>query len=53
MTFVNAALRRPALAAVVIGGVLLVLAAPALALKTGPPSPEQLPKDARPARTPN
>ncbi len=32
-----------------IGGVLLVLAAPAIGLKTGPPSPEQLAKDA-PAR---
>jgi putative drug exporter of the RND superfamily len=45
MTVVSAALRRPALAALVIGGVVLLLAAPALALKTGPPSPEQLPKD--------
>jgi putative drug exporter of the RND superfamily len=49
MTFVNAALRRPLLAAAVIGGVLLALAAPAVGLKLGPPSPEQLPKDA-PAR---
>jgi putative drug exporter of the RND superfamily len=45
MAFVNAALRRPAPVAAVIGGVLLVLAGPALALKTGPPSPEQLPPD--------
>jgi RND superfamily putative drug exporter len=45
MTVVSAALRRPVLAAVVIGGVVLLLAAPAIALKTGPPSPEQLPRD--------
>jgi RND superfamily putative drug exporter len=45
MVFVNAALRRPLLAAVVIGGVLLALAGPAIGLKLGPPSPEQLPKD--------
>ncbi len=49
MTMVGAALRRPALATAIIGGVLLVLAAPAIGLKTGPPSPEQLPEDA-PAR---
>jgi len=46
MTLVGAALRRPAVAAALIGGLLLVLAAPALGVKTGPPSPEQLPKDA-------
>jgi RND superfamily putative drug exporter len=49
MTMVGAALTRPKVAAVVIGGVLLLLAAPAIGLKTGPPSPEQLAKDA-PAR---
>jgi putative drug exporter of the RND superfamily len=49
MAFVNAALRRPLLAAVLIGGLLVALAAPTLGLKTGPPSPEQLAKDA-PAR---
>ena len=49
MVFVGAALRKPAVAAALIGGVLLFLAAPAIGLKTGPPSPEQLPKDA-PAR---
>jgi RND superfamily putative drug exporter len=49
MRMVNAALKRPALVAVVIGGVLLILAAPVIALKTGPPSPEQLASDA-PAR---
>jgi putative drug exporter of the RND superfamily len=45
MTFVDAALRRPVLAAVLIGGIVLVLATPALGLKTGPPSTEQLPKN--------
>jgi RND superfamily putative drug exporter len=49
MTMVGAALRKPALAALLIGGVLLVLAAPAIGLKTGPPSPEQLPQGS-PAR---
>jgi RND superfamily putative drug exporter len=43
MTFVDAALRRPILAAAVIGGIVLVLAVPAIGLKTGPPSTEQLP----------
>lgn len=42
MIMVSAALRKPAVAAAIIGAVLLVLAAPALGLKTGPPSPEQL-----------
>jgi putative drug exporter of the RND superfamily len=46
MTVVNAALKRPLPVAALIGAVLLFLAAPALGLKTGPPSPEQLPKDA-------
>jgi putative drug exporter of the RND superfamily len=45
MAFVNAALRRPLLAAVIVGTVLLALAGPAVGLKLGPPSPEQLPKD--------
>jgi len=49
MVAVSAALRKPAVAAVLIGAVLLLLAAPAIGLKTGPPSPEQLSKDA-PAR---
>jgi putative drug exporter of the RND superfamily len=49
MVMVGAALRKPAVAAAVIGVVLLTLASPALGLKTGPPSPEQLAKDA-PAR---
>ncbi len=45
MTLVGAALRRPGLATVLIGGLVLFLSAPALGLKTGPPSPEQLPSD--------
>jgi RND superfamily putative drug exporter len=49
MAMVGAALRRPTLVTILIGGLLLVLAGPAIALKTGPPSPEQLPQDA-PAR---
>jgi RND superfamily putative drug exporter len=49
MVMVGAALRRPTVAAALIGGVLLLLAAPAIGLKTGPPSPEQLAQDA-PAR---
>jgi RND superfamily putative drug exporter len=49
MTLVGAALKRPVVATVLIGGVVLLLSAPAIALKTGPPSTEQLPQDA-PAR---
>jgi putative drug exporter of the RND superfamily len=49
MRFVNGALKRPLVAAAVIGAILLALAAPAVGLKLGPPSPEQLAKDA-PAR---
>jgi putative drug exporter of the RND superfamily len=45
MTIVSAALRRPAPVAAAIGAVVLLLAAPALALKTGPFSIGQLPKD--------
>jgi RND superfamily putative drug exporter len=45
MTMVGAALKKPMVATLLIGAVLLALAAPALGLKTGPPSPEQLPKD--------
>jgi RND superfamily putative drug exporter len=45
MTFVDAALRRPIAATVVIGGIVLILAVPAFGLKTGPPSTEQLPRD--------
>lgn len=43
MTLVRGALSRPLLAAILIGIVVLVLAAPVLALKTGPPSAQQLP----------
>ncbi len=43
MALVSGALRRPRLAVLLIGAVVLLLAAPALALKTGPPSAEQLP----------
>jgi RND superfamily putative drug exporter len=49
MVLVSAALRKPALATLVIGFVLLFLAGPAVGLKTGPPSPEQLSRD-NPAR---
>jgi putative drug exporter of the RND superfamily len=45
MSLVHAALRRPALVAVLIGVIVLVLATPALALKTGPFSLGQLPSD--------
>src|SRR4029077_3337582 len=41
---VDAALQRPKLVGGFIAACLLVLAAPALALKTGPPSTEQLPR---------
>jgi putative drug exporter of the RND superfamily len=43
MVLVRAALSRPLLAAILIGVIVMLLAAPALALKTGPPSAEQLP----------
>ncbi len=45
MDIVNAALRRPAPIAALIGAIVLVLAAPAIGLKTGPPSPDQLSRD--------
>ncbi|HEX9966476.1 MAG TPA: MMPL family transporter [Solirubrobacterales bacterium] len=45
MALVGAALRRPVPVAAAIGLVLLVLSAPALALKTGPPSQTQLAHD--------
>ncbi|HVY79189.1 MAG TPA: MMPL family transporter [Solirubrobacterales bacterium] len=44
MAAVGAALSRPKLAAGLIGGVLVLLALPALSLKTGPPSATQLPE---------
>jgi putative drug exporter of the RND superfamily len=43
MTLVRGALSRPLVAVVLIGLVVMVLAAPVVALKTGPPSAEQLP----------
>jgi RND superfamily putative drug exporter len=43
----NAALAHPARVAVVISAALLVLAAPAVAIKTGPPSAKQLPASDR------
>jgi RND superfamily putative drug exporter len=45
MIVVTAALKRPAPVAALIGGVVLVLAAPAIGLKTGPFSVGQLPHD--------
>jgi putative drug exporter of the RND superfamily len=45
MAMVEAALRRPAAVAIAIGAVVLALAAPAVALKTGPPSQAQLAHD--------
>ena len=45
MTVVGAALRRPAPVAIAIGVVVLLLAAPAVGLKTGPPSQTQLAHD--------
>ena len=45
MTIVTAALRHPVPVAAAIGAVVLVLAAPAIALKTGPFSVGQLPHD--------
>ena len=45
MAVVGAALRRPAPVALAIGFVLLLLAVPALGLKTGPPSQTQLAQD--------
>jgi putative drug exporter of the RND superfamily len=43
MTLVSGALSRPRLAVALIGGLVVLLAMPALALKTGPLSAEQLP----------
>jgi putative drug exporter of the RND superfamily len=47
MTVVGAALSRPLPVAAAIGAVVLILAAPALALKTGPFSVGELPKDSK------
>ena len=46
MVIVAAGLKRPAPVAALIGGLLLLLAAPAIGLKTGPPSVEELPRGA-------
>jgi RND superfamily putative drug exporter len=48
--FLAAALRRPAPVAIAIGAALLLLAAPAIAIKTGPPSASQLPTGDRARR---
>ncbi len=48
MNMVNACLRRPVLATVLIGGVVLLLVAPVINLKTGPPSTQQLPTYSQP-----
>jgi len=45
MTLVAAALRRPVPVAIAIGAVVLLLAVPAVGLKTGPPSQTQLAHD--------
>jgi putative drug exporter of the RND superfamily len=45
MAVLGAALRRPAAAAIAIGAIVLVLAIPAVGLKTGPPSQTQLSHD--------
>jgi RND superfamily putative drug exporter len=42
MTLVGGALRRPVFVCVVVGAVVLSLATPAIGLKTGPPSAQQL-----------
>jgi len=49
MTLVRGALRQPHVSLLLIGIVVLLLALPVLALKTGPPSAEQLPTS-NPAR---
>ncbi len=43
MALVRGALRRPLAATILIGVIVLLLALPVLALKTGPPSAQQLP----------
>jgi RND superfamily putative drug exporter len=42
MTLVGGALRRPVFVCIVVGAVVLSLATPAIGLKTGPPSAQQL-----------
>ncbi|HEX3324599.1 MAG TPA: MMPL family transporter, partial [Solirubrobacterales bacterium] len=50
MDVVNTCLRRPILATVLIGGIVLLLVTPAIGLKTGPPSIEQLPSSSQPRK---
>jgi RND superfamily putative drug exporter len=45
MVIVGAALKRPVLVCLVVGTVVLALAAPTIGLKTGPPSAQQLSHD--------
>ena len=47
MTLVRAALSKPLVAAILIGVIVLLLAAPVLDLKTGPPSAKQLPSSSQ------
>ena len=47
MAIVHGALARPRLVVVLVGGILLLLALPALSLRTGPPSASQLPESDR------
>lgn len=47
MSMVSACLRRPLASTLIIGAIVLVLILPVLGLKTGPPSPDQLPTDSR------
>jgi RND superfamily putative drug exporter len=49
MTLVRGALSRPLVAVILIGVIVMLLAAPVISLKTGPPSAEQLPTS-NPAR---
>jgi RND superfamily putative drug exporter len=43
MRFVDGALARPVFSAAIVGGIVLLLVVPAIGLKTGPPSTQQLP----------
>jgi RND superfamily putative drug exporter len=50
MAMVAACLRRPLASTVIIGGLVLVLVLPILGLRTGAPSPQQLPADSQARR---